>query len=73
MVLVKYILHILTINTHTFFSFLLLKSYTKNELKNNTELSLPFVGKGLDGVRSLVLVTGNVSDDLLFFGCLLPI
>lgn len=38
---------------------------------------LPFVGKGLKGICSLALVTGNVSDDLLFllklfFFCLLP-
>lgn len=38
---------------------------------------VPFVGKGLKGICSLALVTGNVSDDLLFllklfFFCLLP-
>lgn len=34
---------------------------------------LPFVVKCPEGaVRSLVLVTGNVRDDLLFFGCLFP-
>lgn len=51
--------------------FLFLKS--KNEFRNNTELFLPLVGNGPEGVRSLGLVTGNVSDDLLLFCCLLPI
>jgi hypothetical protein len=53
--------------------FIFLKSYSKNKLRNNTKLFLPFVGKDPEDVRSLVLVTGNVSDDLLFFGCLLPV
>jgi len=36
------------------------------------KIDLLFVGKGPTAVGSLVLVTGNVSDDLLFFCCLLP-